>query len=347
MNENFKKKPMSKNALPSIYYACSLPVRAGGEVVNYQHVAALRQLGYRAFVLLDPNSRVGIPTNPYSVPMVHWGGNLRFTQEDWLVVPEVFPPKSFAEFAKLQCQVVIHNQNPFYTFRGFQSIMELNAYPLAGGLCCSDYTRKTLAEWGSKTDWQVVRPRVLDAFNAPVGAGQRKKQIAFMPRKRAEDVKLLRSIFASMFPEHVDVPWVEINNKSRGEVAQILRESYVFISLSKNEGLGLPPLEAMASGCLVCGFHGGGGQEYATDLNGWWVSEGEWAQFARYLDMALTCSDAEVKRRTDAGKETAARFGEAQFVADLAKAWDRLLKGKDHKLRIAPLAERGVTADAT
>lgn len=70
---------------PSIYYACSLPVKAGGEVVNWQHVAGLRKLGYRAFALLDRNSQVSIPSKPYSVPMVHWGDDIRFTEADWLI----------------------------------------------------------------------------------------------------------------------------------------------------------------------------------------------------------------------------------------------------------------------
>ena len=39
---------MIKKSLPSIYYACSLPFSAGGEVVNFQHVAALRKLGYKS-----------------------------------------------------------------------------------------------------------------------------------------------------------------------------------------------------------------------------------------------------------------------------------------------------------
>ena len=58
-------------ARPSIYYTGALPLRAGGELVNFQHVAALRRLGWRAFLLLDPASRVGVPSQPYLVPMVH------------------------------------------------------------------------------------------------------------------------------------------------------------------------------------------------------------------------------------------------------------------------------------
>jgi len=43
-------------------------------------------------------------------------------------------------------------------------------------------------------------------------------------------------------------------------VADILRSSRVFLSFSQREGFGLPPLEALACGCAVVGYHGFGGR---------------------------------------------------------------------------------------
>jgi hypothetical protein len=305
----------------------------------------LRKLGYRAFALLDRNSQVGIPSKPYSVPMVHWGDDIRFTEADWLVVPEVFPPESFKALARLPCKLVVHNQNPFYTFRGFSSTSEMNRFPFSGGLCCSLFTRNTLISWGSELDWQVVRPQVLQLFSAG-DLTKKKRQITFMPRKRPTDIDLLRGIFSSIYPEHADVPWIEIKNMSRRQTSKILNESLVFASLSKNEGLGLPPLEAMASGCLVCGFHGEGGQEYANEENGWWVSEGEWTEFAHGIQNALTCSEADVRRRCKAGLETSARFNEERFIDDLATAWKFLLQGDQPHFQISTCLEGKVNINA-
>ena len=50
--------------------------------------------------------------------------------------------------------------------------------------------------------------------------------------------------------------------RSEAAVADILRESQVFLSFGHPEGFGLPPAEALACGCLVIGYHGGGGREY-------------------------------------------------------------------------------------
>lgn len=313
------------SAKPSIYYACSLPVRAGGELVNFQHVAALRKQGVRAFVLLNPASQVAVPSQPYSVPMVHWGEQLVFSPDDWLVVPEVMPPETFAHLATLPCRVAIHNQNPYYTFRGFVDMATMNAYRLAGGLCCSRFTRDTLRHWGSTTDWQVVRPMVLPHFSEAAKRVNKKRQIAYMPRKRPGDAVALKALFRGLFPEHAKVPWVEIADMSRPQVATVLAESLVFASLSRDEGLGLPPLEAMAAGCLVCGFDGGGGKEYASHENGHWVAEGNTEDFARALHTALTLDAQEVDTMVTAARATAAGFSEVNFDRQLAAAWQHLL----------------------
>ena len=312
-------------ARPAIYYLGALPLRAGGELVNFQHVVALRRLGWRAFLLLDPASRVGVPSQPYGVPMVHWGESLVFSTEDWLVLPEVMPPVMFDQLAVLGCKVAIHNQNPFYTFRGFANIASMNAYALAGGLCCSDFTRDTLRRWGSTTDWQVVHPWVLPHFSKAARGVAKQRQIAYMPRKRPAEIALLQALFRGLYPEHAEVPWVEIHDMTRHEVAKVLAESLIFASLSKDEGLGLPPLEAMAAGCLVCGYDGAGGTEYATPENGFWVADGHAEGFAHALHQALTLGAGAAAVRVQAGQATAAAFSEARFQSELGRAWERLL----------------------
>ena len=235
------------------------------------------------------------------------------------------PPIMFEQLAALRCKVAIHNQNPFYTFRGFADIASMNAYALAGGLCCSDFTRDTLQRWGSTTDWQVVHPWVLPHFAKAARSVAKRRQIAYMPRKRPAEIALLQALFRGLYPEHAEVPWVEIHDMTRPQVAKVLAESLVFASLSKDEGLGLPPLEAMAAGCLVCGYDGAGGTEYATPENGFWVVEGHAEGFAHALHQALTLGAGAAAVRVQAGQATAAAFSEARFQSELGRAWERLL----------------------
>lgn len=322
----------------AIYYACSLPVNAGGELVNFQHVASLRKQGWRAFGLLDGGARVELPGQPFGVPLVQWGEPLVFTSQDWLVVPEVTSPQALAHLATLPCRVVVHNQNPFYTFRGFSDIAQMNAYGLAGGLCCSRFTRQTLQRWGSSTHWQPVRPAVLPHFAEAAKGVSKRRQIALMPRKRPQEAAFLRQLFNSLFPQHAAVPWLEISNMSRPQVAQALAESLVFVSLSRDEGLGLPPLEAMAAQCLVCGFDGGGGAEYATAHNGRWVPDGDLEACAHAIAACLTLDDSARQASVAAGLVTADAFSQARFDAELDAAWRHLLADAAPVYRIARVA---------
>jgi hypothetical protein len=317
---------------------------AGGELVNFQHVATLRKLGWRAVVLLDDSSQVAMPSRPFSVPMLQHGAALKFAPHDVVVMPEVILPPAWQNTAQ-QCRVVMHNQNPFYTFRSFDSMQALNAFGLFGALCCSHFTREMLHRWGSTTDWHVVRPFVLPVF-AQAGqlpGVQRKRQIAFMPRKRPAEAQLLKSMFISMYPQLADVPWVEISNMARPQVAQVLAESLVFASLSHHEGLGLPPLEAMAAGCLVAGFTGQGGAEYATTENGRWVAEGDLEGLVHALAADVQADVSTIDVRRAAGQATAAGFDMAQFEAGLNTAWLNVL-GNEASLYRLPEGAHGLEA---
>jgi glycosyltransferase involved in cell wall biosynthesis len=62
----------------------------------------------------------------------------------------------------------------------------------------------------------------------------------------------------------------------------------VVLSLPYLESFGLVPLEAMASGAIVVGFHGYGGQEYATAKNGFWFPSDYLEETADAIARVLT-----------------------------------------------------------
>jgi hypothetical protein len=233
---------------------------------------------------------------------------------------------------------VVHNQNPYYSFRGFANMAAMNAAPLAGGLACSHFTAHTLQRWGSRLPWQVVRPALLPHFAQAAAQqasrGGPRRQVAVMPRKRPADGPLLQALLRSLHPALAEVPWVVIDGLGRAEVAQALAESQVFVALSHHEGLGLPPLEAMAAGCLVLGFDGGGGQEYATPDNGLWVADGDVEALAHALARALQMPAAERQQRVAAGQATAAAFSQQRFDAELHAAWLQLLGAEAPHFRL-------------
>lgn len=115
----------------------------------------------------------------------------------------------------------------------------------------------------------------------------KKKQVAYMPRRRGDDSK---RIIQALERRGALVGWtvVAIDALPALEVAQILRESMIFLSFSQREGFGLPPLEAMACGCVVVGFHGLGGAEFFDPSSCYPIPEDDICTFQETLEILLT-----------------------------------------------------------
>jgi len=86
----------------------------------------------------------------------------------------------------------------------------------------------------------------------------------------------------------------------------------------------------MAAGCLVVGFAGGGGLDYARPDNGVWVAdENPWALAEALRQTLLDLGDPqrsallEAKRR--AGREAAMRYSNARFERELVAFWKAYL----------------------
>jgi glycosyltransferase involved in cell wall biosynthesis len=304
-----------------IYYPIAGRPSAGGQHVNVAHVKALVEAGFAATLLHIPS---GGQATDFSVdaPLIRLDSGMKFTDHDTVVLPEPWRMPIEA-FAKTPARKIIHCQNPFYIFHGFDDIRAVRAQGYHGILTCSGYTSQMLRGFGYDGDIYTIRPAISSDFSL----GQNSKlQIAFMPRKREVEAVYLQGLFRSLYPQYASVPWVKIDGVSRSECADILRSSAIFASLSWYEGLGLPPLEAMACGAAVVGLHGCGGLDYANDANGIWVEEGDYRNFAHSLAYAITKFEARGLSMMRAGAlETAKRYNQAAFEAELLSSWRNIL----------------------
>jgi hypothetical protein len=300
-----------------IYYGFSLPPVTGGDFVSLDHIAGLIRLGFdaRAFYGASDNGHAQFP-----VPVARLG--TAFQPDDIMVLGE---NHSFAAARAIPAIKVMHNQNPYFTFFGIESVAELNAYPLVHILVSSDFGAAKLAEMGVRKPISRVHPALPDYF-APK---PKKFQIAYAPGKRELEANFLKGYFRAVAPDYAHVPWIALSGMTREACAGAMAGSAVYAALPLLESLGLMSLEAMASGCHVVGYTGHGGAEYATPENGDWIADGDHADFAAKLRAACRLHESGAANpKIDAGSVTAARFNGTNFDRELAAAWTGILGGK-------------------
>jgi hypothetical protein len=141
---------------------------------------------------------------------------------------------------------------------------------------------------------------------------------------------LIRTMLGLKYPHLRAVPWQYLEGKSEQEVGDIMGRSAIFLSLCYMEACPLAPLEAMASGCIVVGYHGNGGLEYATSENGLWFSPEQLEEVTDALAAVIEGLVRGGPRVTDmhaAAIATAARFNREEAKAALHRVYGELLAG--------------------
>jgi hypothetical protein len=212
---------------------------------------------------------------------------VRFTTGDLLVLPEWYR-ESIPEIAPGVPHLVF-NQNPHETFTGSEitkgSWKPVVSADTVGIVANSPYTFEYLSySFPHIPIYRITLGIDPGIFFPP--EGEKEKSIAFMPRKRRRElVQLLRVLDL----RGALGGWTlrAIDGMTEAETARILRDSAVFLSLNDREGFGLPPLEAMASGCIVVGFHGGCGRLYMRPGTSLPIDDGEIILFAREVESVL------------------------------------------------------------
>jgi glycosyltransferase involved in cell wall biosynthesis len=172
----------------------------------------------------------------------------------------------------------------------------------------------------------VIRIRIgVDAaFRRPADA-DRPRRLAYMPRKRPEEA---RQVLGMLRLRGALDGWevLALDGLSQAEVADCLSECSLFLSFSQLEGFGLPPLEALASGCFVIGYSGFGGQEYFDPRYALEVPDSDVVSLTRTTEQWLR-SHPDGITATEASAASVfalSSYGPAQEAADVRHAFDTL-----------------------
>lgn len=226
--------------------------------------------------------------NIYSdLVVMHKYKDVKIDASDYLVIPETYGP-NIADIAK-GVRKVIFNQNAYYTFDGYSFDKNESKTPYFNEDVISvivvsednfDYLKFTFPRLN------ITRVHYGIDYNIFQYSPFKKKQISFMSRKLPEQIRQVINIL-----KFRDVLWdfelTAIESKTETEVARILQDSLIFLSFSTQEGFGMPPMEAMACGCIVIGYDGNGGKEYFNEEFCYPVEAEDILNFAKNIEVVI------------------------------------------------------------
>ena len=300
-----------------LYFSKNFAEPMGGVKTAYNHVRVLLDNGFNAAIILcGPNDD---HSNSANVPELTFDENMKFQRDDIVVLPEGW--RDYIRiFGASPLRTIVFCQNNYYVYDGLgdsRNHEELGIDRVFGG---SQFITKSLEKQLGYKNMAIV-PYAIDP--EIYRSLEKSRQIAYMPRKMPLEARFVRGEFKRLFPHFADIPWVIIDKMTEGEVAAIMGESAVFVSFNRLDALGLPPLEAMSSGCILAGFLGGGGAEYATHENGFWCDPEDWHGAAEAAAAALEAFGTEVgAKMIRHGHDAVAHYSVRNMKDALLKFWD-------------------------
>jgi hypothetical protein len=213
--------------------------------------------------------------------------DVRLSKGDLVVIPEWY--QSVIPLIAPGVAHVIFNQNAYETFTGLKvKPGESNSVvsdDTIGVVVVSEDNRKYVEMCFPTLQVQRVTLGIDTKLFAETIEGKT-KSIAYMPRKRHKELnQILHILNQRQSLEGWELTPIE--GLSEVETARVLSRAAIFLSLNEREGFGLPSLEAMASGCVVVGFHGGAGIEYMRPEATIPIADGEIRDFVVALESVL------------------------------------------------------------
>jgi len=314
----------------------------GGVTVLRQIADILHQDGREAFLVAREKGGWRPEGLADSAPVIEWA-DMQLTKDDLWLVPEGWV-NALSPGLEAGAQCFSYVQNWAYLFSSLPEGVDWHSLPVEF-LAVSDPVAHFIKQATYK-DAPVLRPGIdREIFHTTDKKKSDTITVAYMPRKNKAVAAQIKSIF-----EHRNgsdnIRWRAIEGMDAYGVADALRSSHIFLMTGFPEGCPLPPLEAMACGCLPVGFTGLGGWDYMRQVQDeprftpWWpLSEvdwpgnGLWCADGDALDAALCLEEAVGMIREGglyldatlmAGQETADAYSTEEQKYSVLSVWDAL-----------------------
>lgn len=254
------------SSTPTIYYLAPCENKpSGGVKVIYQHVEILSSIGFQSAVF-HPKDGFRCDWFPSQARVVT-PRTIKFAANDILVIPE-FYGRSMPKIDDKVRKVVL-NQAAHRTFDGMPLTSTRSNAGYFGlnnleGLLCISEDNVELLNYAFPTIKKTLIRNVVDPRVFRQRSKKAEKIISFVPSRRHDELHQILHILQAPGGQIAKGDWKlrELSGLSEEDMGDALRESAIFMSLSDRDGFGLPPAEAMATGCFVIGYPGAGGNEF-------------------------------------------------------------------------------------
>jgi glycosyltransferase involved in cell wall biosynthesis len=224
-------------------------------------------------VRLDPNDVVvGNEVFPYAPMKLIGGRRVMFVQGTEQVLSAwQRGPRNPRLLQKIWNKVRPEPQRPSYGKIGYERV-----------ITCSSYlTNYLLADYGIEAT--TITNGIDHSFFTCPPEKKEANTILCLLRKNVEDGVRIKSLV-----KHPDAKFVELDNVPFKTLREHYQRADLFLATSYPEGFSLPPLEAMACGCVVVGFTGGAAKMFMKDRQTALVApDGDCEEAARKLDELL------------------------------------------------------------
>ncbi|RJQ51101.1 MAG: glycosyltransferase [Desulfobacteraceae bacterium] len=245
------------NPKPFIYFLCpDIDIPSGGINRIYRLAQISHEEGYAAHVL---HQRQGFRNRwvPSVPPIRYWGNGFNLKKDDVVVIPES-EPRAMQQLPEGIRKIVLA-LNWSYIFENLPMGDRWADYGIRQVLTASrvieEFVRWTM-------DLPVYRIGVpIDHKLFYYDPQQKEPVLAYMAHRNSHGL-WLEKIFRQLRRRITRWEWISIKDMTQSEYAAVLRKAKVFIGTGLREGVPGPILEAMASGAVVVGYGGVGGNEF-------------------------------------------------------------------------------------
>ena len=310
---------------------------AGGMRKLYRHVDVLNAHGIEAFIVhQQPGFRCTWFANNTAVTCSSAAQHWPPRPGDVLLVPE-FLAWQFVALAP-GVPKVIFSQNAYQTFENAKDPFRVIPYlqpDLLASIVVSDDSQQYLQY--AFPGLRVFRIHYSVDPTLFYFEPNKKRRIALMPRKNEFEMKQVAMLLECRGLLK-DFSIARIHDQSQEQAASMLRESMIFLSFSTYEGWGLPPMEAMACGCITIGHDGGGGREFFREPYATPIAPENVLEFVTAVEPVIHQLNQDPRPLLEKAK-AASQFVLATYTPqreeqDIVRTWEQIITPSPSGLRL-------------